>query len=266
MNELDRFIKEINLVFTNTIQAIDFCRVDFDLETQKVNYENAINIYKLVSSFNKLYKSFKKEYDSLEKLELGNHLQILGFSDFNINNDYYRSLTIDILDPLIINKMDPSICACDYTVLYICEKNNNIYCFITNDINPFNKDYYKKEIKLDDTICKKYLDLFEKYKLLLEVYKCLKNKFVYGDGMNVLFTKIDGNFLNELTGFEVSFGQGSFNTNYYVNLYLNLVNNLNIDIDKCKIILDSKQIAPNEEIINKFINEVHINKKYLKRK
>lgn len=54
MNELDRFIKEINLVFTNTIQAIDFCRVGFDLEKRKVNYENAINMYKLVSSFNKL--------------------------------------------------------------------------------------------------------------------------------------------------------------------------------------------------------------------
>ena len=68
MNELDKFIKEINLIFTNTIQSIDFCRVGFDLEDQKINYENTINMYKLVSSFNKLYLPFKKEYDDLEKL------------------------------------------------------------------------------------------------------------------------------------------------------------------------------------------------------
>ena len=258
MNELDKFIKEINLVFTNTIQAIDFCRVGFDLEKEKVNYENAINLYKLVSSFNKLYLSFKKKYDDLEKLQLGKDLQILNFDKFTISDEKYRILDIYI--------NEPSICEYDYTILNICEKNNHIYSFISNRINPFDKDFYKKNIKLDVDICKKYLDLFEKYQLLLETYKQLKNKFVYGDGINILCTKIDGDFLNKLTGFEISFGQGSFNTDYYVNLYLNLGENLNIDIDKSKIILDNQSITPNKENTNKLLKEVYVNKKYLKRK
>ena len=60
-------------------------------------------------------------------------------------------------------------------LLYICERNNNIYSFVTNNINPFNKNYYKENIILDHEKCKKYLDLFEKYKLLLDTYKYLKN-------------------------------------------------------------------------------------------
>ena len=102
--------------------------------------------------------------------------------------------------------------------------------------------------------------------MLFETYNQFKNKFVYGDGINILCTKIDGNFLKELTGFEISFGQGSFNTDYYVNLDLNLGENLNIDIDKSKIILDCESITPNKEITNKLLNKVYINKKYLKRK
>ena len=78
--------------------------------------------------------------------------------------------------------------------------------------------------------------------------------------------KIDGDFLNKLTGFEISFGQGSFNTDYYVNLYLNLGENLNIDIDKSKIIFDNQSITPNKENTNKLLKEVYVNKKYLKRK
>ena len=200
MNELDKFIKEINLVFTNTIQAIDFCRVDFDLEKQKVNYENAINMYKLVSSFNKLYLSFKKEYNDLEKLELGKDLQILNFNQFTIDKEHHRIIDIYITNPII--------CDHNYTILSICEKNNHIYSFISNRTNPFDKEFYKKDIQLDVNICKKYLDLFEKYQLLFETYNQFKNKFVYDDGINILCTKIEGNFLKELTGFEISFGQG----------------------------------------------------------
>ena len=84
MNELDRFIKDVNLVFTNTISRIDFCRVDFDISSQEINYDNTINLYKLVSSFNRLYMSFKKKYDSLNKLKLSKDLKILRFDKFNV--------------------------------------------------------------------------------------------------------------------------------------------------------------------------------------
>ncbi len=258
MNELDRFIKDVNLVFTNTINRIDFCRVDFDINSQKINYENTINLYKLVSSFNKLYISFKKKYDSLNKLELGKDLKILRFDKFNVNAEKYRMLVIDIIDPVI--------CDYDYTILYICEKDQHIYSFITSGGNPLDKNFYKKDIKLDSISCKKYLDLFEEHQLLLETYEYLKSKFVYGDGTNVLRTRIHGNLLDNLTCFEIDFGQAFINTEFSVDLFINLGKNLNIDVDKCEIILDSESITPNKEITNKLLNEVHVNKKYLKRK
>lgn len=258
MEELDRFIKELNLVFTNTIDRIEFCRVGFDINTENVNYENTTNLYNLVSSFNKLYLKFKKDYETLQKLELGKSIEILDFNKFNIDKDYYRTLIIYIDEPTICNHND--------TLLYICEKNDKIYSFVTNNINPFDKNYYRKDLKLDSEKCKEYLDLFEKHKLLLDTYKYLKNKFVFGDGTNTLFTRIKGEFLEELTDFEINFGQCFMNTEHYVKILFYLGKNLNIDIDKCKIILDCEEIKPNKNLIDKFSNNIHINKRYLKEK
>ena len=52
MNELDKFIKEMNLVFTNTLTRDDFCVVDFDLDKQEINYNNSISLYELLNKFN----------------------------------------------------------------------------------------------------------------------------------------------------------------------------------------------------------------------
>ena len=258
MKELDIFIKELNLVFTNTIKKIEFCKVGFNINNQNVNSENTISLYNLVSSFNKLYLKFKKDYETLQKLELGKSIEILDFNKINIDKDSYRTLIIYIDEPTICNHSD--------TLLYICEKDNKNYSFVTNNINPFNKNYYREDLKLDSEKCKKYLDLFEKYKLLLDTYKYLKNKFVFGDGTDTLFTRIKGEFLEELTDFEINFGQCFMNTEYYVKMLFNLGKNLSIDIDKCKIILDCNEISPNEKILDKLYKDIHINKTYLKAK
>lgn len=58
--KLDKYIKESNFVFTDTIDRLDFCRVDFDIDKTKVNYVDSISLLRLVTSFNKLYLSFRK--------------------------------------------------------------------------------------------------------------------------------------------------------------------------------------------------------------
>lgn len=256
MNKLNQFIKEINLVFTNTIDRYEFCKKNFDLNNYNVNYTNSISIYNLVNSFNKLYIPFKKEYEKLDKLSLGNYIEILNYNKFNLGEDNYRMLVINIEEPIICNTYD--------TTLYICEKNSNeIYSFV---INKNNYPDERTEIKLDKEKCKNYLDLFDKYKLLLDTYKILNNGFIFGNGTDTLSTRINGKLLEEIKNFEISFGQNSISTSDFVKLFIDLDKTINIDINNCKIILDDKKIIPNNQNCTKLFKEVHINKLYLKRK
>ena len=92
MKELEESIKYFNLVFTDTLVSEDFSRVGFDLDKKKVNYDNCISLYDLISKFNKLYSLFKKEYRDLDKLDLGKNVEVLDFSKFDLFGDNIRFL------------------------------------------------------------------------------------------------------------------------------------------------------------------------------
>lgn len=259
MEKLDNYIKECNLVFTDTIDRLDFCRVDFDIDKIKVDYVDSINLLHLVSSFNKLYLSFKKEYDELDKLNLGKTIKILSFEKFDYNGDNYRNLILYIDNPFITNHED--------TLLYLREINGEIKPFITNNINPFDEKYYRERVKLNNDIAKKYLDLFEKYGLLLETYNHLKNNQIFGDGTNFIFTVIDNgnsNLLEGLKTFKLSFGSAYFDAEYYAEFLINLGDNFGLDCDNCKLILDCENIKTDEEVCRKVLNNVYLNRKYAK--
>lgn len=259
MEKLDKYIKECNLVFTDTIDRLDFCRVGFDIDKIKVDYVDSINLLHLVSSFNKLYLSFKKEYDELDKLNLGKTIEVLSFEKSDYNGDNYRNLILYIDNPFITNH--------ENTLLYLREINGEIKPFITNNINPFDEKYYREKVKLNNDIVKKYLDLFEKYSLLLETYNHLKNNQIFGDGTNSIFTVIDNgnsNLLEGLKTFKLSFGSAYFDTEYYAEFLINLGDNFGLDYDNCKLILDCENIMTDEEVCRKVLNNVYLNKKYAK--
>ena len=259
MDKLEKYIKELNLVFTDTVNRLDFCRVDFDSDKAEVNYVDCISLLHLVSSFNKLYLSFKKEYEELEKLNLGKNIEVLNFDKFDFGKDNYRLLTIYIDDPIITNHKD--------TLLYLREINGKIKSFVTNDANPFDKNYYCEDVILNDEVAKRYLDLFEKYSLLLEIYNHLKNNQLFGDGTNCIFTVIDNynsNLLEGLKTFKISIGSTYFNTEYYAELLINLGENFGIDYDNCKLVLDNEEL--DKANYDRLFENVFINKKYTKKK
>ena len=262
MEKLDKYIKGCNLVFTDTMNRLDFCRVDFDIDKTEVNYAHSINLLQLVSSFNKLYLSFKKEYDELDKLNLGKTIEVLSFGKFNYNGDNYRNLTLYIDNPIITNH--------ENTILYLREINNEIKPFVTNDKLPSEKGYYQENVKLNKDIAKKYLDLFEKYHLLLETYNHLKNNRIFADGTNYISTNIDNydnnNLLKGLRTFKITFGSTYFDTNYHVEFSINLGENFGIDYDSCKLFLDDENTFIDNANYDKIFEDVFINKKYLKKR
>ena len=259
MKKLDKFLKECNLVFTNTINKFDFARCDFDVLKVEINYDDCMSLFELVASFNNLYQMFRKEYVELEKLDLGKKVELLEFLKFQISGNSYRNLVFYIDQPTITNHQD--------TILFLREIDGNIMPFVTNDLNPFDKYYYRDDVQLDKEISKKYLDLFDKYSLLLKVYKYLCNNGIYGDGTFSIFTSIDNhqsNLLEGLNTFEISFGSNYFDTEFFTSIVINLEEELTINYQKSFSIIDGEKIALDNENFDNMINEVFVNKKYIK--
>ena len=256
MNDIKEYLKSCNLVFTDTIDRYAFATVGFDINKQEVNYDGSISLLDLVSSFNKLYLSFIKEYDKLPKLKLGKNVEALDFSKFDFDKDSYRILRLYISKPVITKH--------ENTLLYLREINGEILPYVTNGKSPYDNGYYHEDVKIDTEITKKYLDLFEKYSLLLESYNYFKNKFVFGDGTNCLFTLIDDyvhcNLLDGLHKFKISFGSDGDS----IDLPINLGDNFGLDYDHCKVILDSKEIPRSKEEYDDILASTYINKQYTK--
>jgi len=261
MNELDEYLKKCNLVFTNTNNRFDFCRLDFDLDKVEVNYDNCISLFELVSSFNKLYILFKKEYEQLEKMNLGRKIKIISFEKFSLGDKDYRNLILYIDEPIITDRTD--------TILYLREINGKMKPFVTNCLFYTDKKEYYDNIDLDETIAKKYLDLFEKYSLLIDTYNDLKNKKVFGDGtfsMYIVIDEYNGDLLEGINKIKISLGCSYLNGGYFINLAINLGENFGIDYDNCKFYLDNENVSIAAEEYEKIFNKVYVNKEYTTKK
>lgn len=261
MEKLDEYIKKWNLIFTNTLKEEDFCRVDFDLTQTKVNYCDSISMFHFLSSFNKLYLKFKKDYEKIDKLNFEKYLEVLSFDQFVFDQDYYRNLIFHLKKSNITDQKD--------TLLYIREVNGIIKPFVTNHMNPYDQNYYCKNVKLNLEIAKKYLDLFEQYHLLLDMYNYLKNNQIFGKSAYFIFTFIDNresNLLEKLNQINLNFGCNYFNSENYVELSIKLGCDFELNYTDCKLTLENKNILANPSEYDKLFKEIYIHKKYTKEK
>ena len=257
MNNIDKFIKEMSLIFTNTLNRDDFFTVGFNSANEKTNYDNSISFYDLISSFNNLYHKFKEEYDNLKELNIAQDIEVI---------DFYKKNNFKLLS-LFLNK--PTICKYDKTILFLRSDNGNFTAYRTcnrlDKSNYNNYINYSEYIDIDKSYRKKlfdFLELFEKYENLFYTYNFLKNKFVFGDATNVLSTSITGDFLKKLECFKLVFGQIYFLPNIAcANVYLNEY--LNIDNSNFEMELEGKEYILSNDEANKILKKVYINKKYL---
>lgn len=249
--DLEKFIYAFNLLTTLTIaDRKELYNLINNKNNKEIDYSNSINFYKLVELFNKQYIIFKKEYEKLEKINFGEYIR---FFNFGVSgSDRYLGIYISGLNKEISDKYDS-------TILYLFEENGTINSYITNDINPFSKEYYREEIRFDNNLLKNYLDFVQKYNLFLESYYDLKNKFIYGDGTTVLFSRINGEIFEELKTFELSFGNVYFNSEDNINVIFNLGENFSIDYDVSKVVLEQEEVKEaKKESIDKLVNNLFV--------
>ena len=257
MDRIDACIKSFNIPLTNTLEREDFFRIDYDLERIDINYNDCISLYDLINSFNKMHLAFKKEFSELEKLDLGKEISVVDFTKYD---DELRVLDLAVYKPKASNE--------NYLYLYLREINGVSMPYITNDKGSIHSEnYYKSNVKIPAKTVKKYLDLFEKYQVLFELYKHLKNKIVFNNGTHFLNTRIcsiDSNFLDEMDSFKVT-----LNASYHmmpgdhIDLSVNLGNIFGVSEEECNIIIGDEDIEPTVELCTDILKRIYIHNNYL---
>jgi len=246
---MQQFLYHFNLATTLTKTEEEIMIED----NREIDYSNSISLYHLVESFNKMYLLFKKDYEKLDKLDLGEKVEFLDF--YKSENSDYQCLMMYIYNP---NK---EICDNDIdTILYIYKDNDEIYSTVTNNINPYDDEFYNNEINLDKEKVKAYLDFAEKYKLFFKCYRELKDKFIFGNGTTVLFSKINGDLLQNISSFELSFGNVFFNTSDNIEVIFKIGENLDYLYDQCKLEYDFEEHIPTKEKLDTLVNGIYINR------
>ena len=258
MENIDKYIKELNLVYTNTAHDYDFLAVDKNVMDEEVEYGNSISIGNYINMFNSLYNAFRKEYESIEHLDLGEDVIFLNFSKW-VNETAYRYLEFYVVKPNMIEK--------DSTLLNIVEANDKLRISVTNGLNMFDKDHYLKNVDLDENVCRKYLDLFEKYQLFLELYGYARNSAMFGDGVRYIYTQVDNTnrkLINGLKTFQIAFGIDYYYNTLYAKLIFNLGEKLELDYEKSELLVDDTNMIHDKKLVEKLLSEVYINQDYLR--
>lgn len=246
--EIDDAIKTFNIGSTSKKGERE--NLDYNNGSVYINYHECINIGNIIGIFLDEYERFKKEYDCIEKLNSYNELRYVGFH----KECGEKCLYFDFYDDNETMKSKYG-----YLLLILKEKNGVCSCYVRND--HIGKDYDIREEKIDERIVKAYIKLFEKYKDLLDSYNFLQNKFVFGNGFNVLNTKINGDILNELKSIEINFGNCYMNRTDYVSFEVELLNKNRFL--KEEIIIDNRTIEPTSENVTYILNKVYLNREYL---
>lgn len=251
--DLEGFIYEFNLVSTLTVKDVyDWACVLNNNTCKDIDYSNSISLYHLVESFYKLYILYKIDYDKLAKLNLGKKEKIISFNSYKKGDN--ETLVIDIDEP------NRDIFDTDNAILYLYKKENNTYNYISNGLYPYDNDYCTKELIIDLKIMKDYLDFGRKYGLLIDSYNFLYNKFIFGNGTSLIFSKINGEMEDGISSFEITIGNVYFNREDYINVVFKFGDNLLIDYDNSIVKLGDYIVDNKKEVIDMLINNIYINR------
>ena len=253
MGNLEKSIKSFNLAFTDTLESADLTRVDFDPANIVINYDKCISLYDLIVSFNKMHSAFKKELDDLPKLDLGKEVRAMKFAKHESDMRY---LELRVYGPYMVNR--------NYIFLCLREILGKPLPYITNGQTIHSDDYFQETIKIPPKVVKGYLDLFDKYQLLFELYQHLRNKKIFDDFTYSLQTGIDSqddNFFDQMTSFIVKLDNDSTD---HIQIFVNLGDEeLDVDLDESYINLDGKIVKPDKDGYLDILKKTYVNGSHL---
>ncbi len=193
------------------------------------------NLKDFVTQFYDSYRLFKEDYDKIEKLNLGNLINVLYF------NEDEKSCYLELL---VEGKQEGTIKPKGFKYLTIFQRDGQYHAFFTDSQN-----YNRKIIEITDvdpSVLKGYLDVFRKHKEIFNLYKDFRNKpeLVFGNhhSLYVLVHAWDDALVDGLEAIEFIIQNFPFlNTYYCMHIWVDLLNGINIDFDKCYVTIDEHE-------------------------
>ncbi len=252
---LRTFIYDFNLVTTLTVKDIyERCSAINGGRSTKINYRNCVSLYDLVETFNKSYMKYMEDNDNFKNIlcQLGKEVRYC----YHTMNDNFTAICLEVIEPSI-NIFDEK-----YSVIYFVNDCENYYVSANNGKRIFDNQYKSTRVNLDENSIISCLDFVKKNNLFLESLKDLEEKFVFGNGTTVLFTKIDGDMFDKLSTFTLTFGNSYMNSTDYIEVKFKLGERLEIIYDESKVTMDDKEVLDNvikKEVINELISGIYIN-------
>lgn len=253
--DLSTFIYDFNLVTTLTVKDIyEICSAINNGRKTKINYQNCISLYDLVEIFNKSYMKYMEDKDNLKNIlsQLGKEIR---YCHHTVSDDF-TSICLEVMETY------PNIFSEKYSIVYFVNNDGNYYVSANNGKRMFDKQYKSTIVDLDECSIMSCLDLVKKHNLFLESLRDLEEKFVFGNGTSVLFTKIDGDMFDKLSTFTLTFGNSYMNSTDYIEVKFRLGESLEIVYDESKVTMNDEEILDSEikkKIINELISEIYIN-------
>lgn len=258
--DLTNFIYDFNLATTLTSTDVyEQCTIVNSGRQKEIEYKDSVSLYEIVDRFNRAYQAYTLELDKLKMIfsKLGKEV-IYGYHSLS---EGFAWLILDVLNP-----NEEVFDGRRAVVNFINRSGDEYFVNADNGERRFSKDFRSKGVDMDKESIKTCLDIVREHDLFLEAFRELRNKFVFGNGTTVVFSKVGGDVLDKLTTFTLSFGNSYMNSSDFLEIKFRLGKNLRILYGSSKVAIEDEEINDKDEkkrIIDELLRSIFINSEKL---
>lgn len=203
-----------------------------DREYNKIPEERMMSLKDLTMLMQTAYSKFKEEYSGLEKLAIGENNNVV----YYVAEDGFRMLNMVLSD-----QKEGTIVPEDSYYLSICDRHGNLELSF-QDANSIASGNGVTVDNVDPRILNGYLDLFGRYYPMFELFIDYGCDFLADHNNQYLTMNMVANndsLINGLIGVEFNVQNFSeMGNNFIVKLYVDLRDGVNIDYNRCEIIVN----------------------------
>lgn len=254
--ELTTFIYDFNLATTMTAKDVyERCQIINSGREREIDFKTSVSLYDMVDRFNTAYLAYTLESDEFKNIlkSLGKEV-IYGYHSIS---EGFAWLILDVFDPSF-----EAFEGRQAIVNFINRNGDEYFVNTDNGERRFSKDFRSKGVDIEEERIKTCLDIVRCHNFFLEGFRELRNKFIFGNGTTVVFSKIDGDVLGELSTFTLTFGNSYMNSSDFIEVKFRLGEKLRILYGSSKVTLDDEEIKEKNEkkrIIDELLNGIYVN-------
>lgn len=257
--DLTNFIYDFNLATTMTEKDVyGIVKVINGGRKSEINYDESVSLYDVVSKFNESYLEFMEDINKLnEKLaNLGEKLTY----EYHTLSDDFASVMFQVINPR------KEVFDGNYAILTLVYYNGVFSARADNGRRYADKEFKCKGVDMSEEDIEVVLNIVRKHDDFLEAFRELRNKFVFGNGTTVVFSSIDGDVLDKLTEFTLSFGNSYMNSSDFLEVKFKLGENFKVLFGKSKVEMDDEIINDKNEkriVIEELLKGIYVNSEKL---